>query len=494
MQADLKSSIPKTTADMDYVYNELLEELLKNRQIIQTLDFGLFLLAANFNIQDNYSLVFEEIINQKNLVDQNFIKLLENKVPENIVSDTREYLNFMFQEDLGEKTINELNPLASVEFHFEDQWGLWTTSKHLSFKFKRIVEDAKIDRLVCTVKDISEEIAKKNQLKKAGENLTKQMEWLVNILHVEPELLQEFVSVIENELNLIDDALKNPKNMGDYSAILKTINRAVSNINTNASFLDLKFFTNKSQQFKQAVVKIANNSNLNGSDFVSVVVQSGEMRQMLNEVKTLTQKLKHFEGSLRTTRRYECDLLIKNIESTIQKLCQKLGKQVQFNHQSFDSFSIPYSNQQLVKEFLIVLARYTVLYSIEKPDERKSVNKDPTGTIEIETLSSNRIIGFKFRHDGQLIRIERFLEKTLESSYTDKYDSPIGSQVIKMLFTPNVSPSSLNEAEWSKDVFNDMNLVKKKLKMHGGKIKITFTTENFCEYTISLPRKNEKRV
>jgi len=32
-----------------------------------------------------------------------------------------------------------------------------------------------------------------------------------------------------------------------------------------------------------------------------------------------------------------------------------------------------------------------------------------------------------------------------------------------------------------------MEVAKKKLKMHRGKIKIMFTSENFCEYTISLP-------
>ena len=130
MQVDFRSSVSKIAANMESLYNELLEEKGKNRQIIQALDFGLFLLNAKFNIQNNYSLVFEEIINQKHLVDQNFIELLENKVPENIVSDTREYLSFMFQEDLDEETIKEMNPLTSVEFPFGNQSGLWISSRH----------------------------------------------------------------------------------------------------------------------------------------------------------------------------------------------------------------------------------------------------------------------------------------------------------------------------------------------------------------------------
>ena len=88
------------------------------------------------------------------------------------------------------------------------------------------------------------------------------------------------------------------------------------------------------------------------------------------------------------------------------------------------------------------------------------------------------------------------LQKAVESSehYEDgekKVDdgAELGSEVIRLLFMPGVSTSSLSEAEYSKEIFRDMDLVKKKLKMHGGSVKITFTSEDNCEYTISLPKK-----
>ncbi|MCK5034097.1 MAG: hypothetical protein KAS18_10700, partial [Calditrichia bacterium] len=61
-----------------------------------------------------------------------------------------------------------------------------------------------------------------------------------------------------------------------------------------------------------------------------------------------------------------------------------------------------------------------------------------------------------------------------------------GSEVIKFLFMPSIATSNLSEAEYSKEIFKDMELVKKKLKMHGGKIKITFSSEQHCEYTVSF--------
>jgi hypothetical protein len=67
--------------------------------------------------------------------------------------------------------------------------------------------------------------------------------------------------------------------------------------------------------------------------------------------------------------------------------------------------------------------------------------------------------------------------------------SELGSEVIRLLFMPGASTTNLTEAEHSKEIFRDMDLVKKKLKMHGGSVKITFTSEEFCEYTIALPKK-----
>ena len=496
MPDGFKSTISKISTDFEKISVDLDNEKRKSEQILQAIDECVFFLDSENKIKDNYSKILEDIFHQKELMGQNFIDLLANKVPENIIENTREYLEFLFQNDMDEETINELNPLYEVEFHYEDQWGLWTSSKYLSFKFQRIILDNKIEKLIGTARDISEQYNLSKKLEEVEENTKKQMEWLVNILHVEPPLLKEFVSVIEYELNIIDNALKNPKNIDGYNQILKVLIRATHHIRNNASLLSLKFFTNKVQEFEQEIETIKHKSDINGSDFVPVVVQLGELRQTLNEIKTLMNQLKHFNNSLRTTRRYEDGLLIRAVEHLIKKLCKEFGKQIHFNYHGFDSLSIPFTYHQLVKEFLLVLTRFSIMYGIEKPEERKTANIDPTATIEIETFSNKRHCGFKFRHDGRLVRIERMLQKAVESSehYEDgekKVDdgAELGSEVIRLLFMPGVSTSSLSEAEYSKEIFRDMDLVKKKLKMHGGSVKITFTSEDNCEYTISLPKK-----
>ena len=108
-------------------------------------------------------------------------------------------------------------------------------------------------------------------------------------------------------------------------------------------------------------------------------------------------------------------------------------------------------------------------------------------------MQHHEFLVLKLRHDGRLIRIERLLQKSIENTENEIQEDKnavrdqLGTEVIKLLFMPTTATSSLSEAEYSQEIFNDMEVAKKKLKMHRGKIKIIFTSENYCEYTISLP-------
>jgi two-component system chemotaxis sensor kinase CheA len=463
--------------------------------ILASVEEGLLFLNPDFEIEDEYSDALEQIIDQKVVAGQNFLDILSNRVPENVINNTVEFLNLLFRADIEPDTLEELNPLVRVEFHFENRWGLWTSSKFLSFRFRRIEQDKKIIRVVCTVKDITKSETLSKKIEEIEETTNKQMEWLVNILRVAPPLLKEFMDVSEMELNQIDTELKSFKGGEDCRPVLNKIIKSLHQLSNNASLLNLGFITDKLNQFESEVQKLKVIEDISGSDFVPAVIQLGEMRQMLKDVSSLMKRFKPYSNTLRPTRRYEGRLLLRTLSNLIQNLSKQLDKQVDFTASNFDVSLIPYSHQQIVREFLIILVRFSIYYGIETPDERKSNNKDPVGLLEIETFSSRGQCGFKLRHDGRLVRIERLLQKTMESVETRSHrDHPfgnnqIGSEVVRLLFMPSLATPTLTEAEYIKEIFGEMEMAKKKLKMHRGKIKITFTSENFCEYTISLPVK-----
>jgi len=469
----------------------LLEKVTYN--ILKNALDGIFFLNKRMEIQDYYSQSLEKILGIVDLNEKNFINILENRIPSQIIESTREYLELMFRPDLDEEVINELNPLNETEFFYEDEWGIWTSSKYLSFIFKRIMEGQEIIQLSSTIQDVTERALLKKKIQQTEEHTQKQMEWLVNILHVEPEMLKEFFIGVEHELLNIEEILKNAKDTKSHRELIENIYRSLFIIKGNASLLDLRFFTDKTNQFMDKVLKLKTKFDLCGTDFVPIVVSLGDMREILREVQTIFKRISHFHNHFRVKRAYESELLIHSLKSLITNLSKQLGKGIRFDYKDFDVLSIPYMYRQMVRDILFLLVRNAILYGIEDSEQRKSSNKEPNALIKVASMINNGFLGLILKHDGRVDRIERIIQKLVTYSPEEPLpeNSLEGIHVTQLLYTPNLQIE--DEREIIESYSMDMELLKRKLKDQGGRLKITFTSEDSCEFKVLLPlRKNGK--
>jgi hypothetical protein len=173
LEDQLADPITEPSAEDSKKIENLLQAKFDKEFILKTLEEGVFFLNAELDIWNDFSESFQNLIDQKVTAGQSFISLLENRIPDNIIKNTLEFLVLMFREDLDEETILELNPLKMVEFHFENKWGLWTSSKYLAFKFKRITNEGVIVKLIATVKDITKSVNLSRKLEEVEETTHK---------------------------------------------------------------------------------------------------------------------------------------------------------------------------------------------------------------------------------------------------------------------------------------------------------------------------------
>jgi len=469
-------------------------------QVLNALDMGVFFLNSQFIIEKTYSDCLTEMLCMDELAEYSFIDILENKVPEKTINETLEYLVLMFAEEHEERAISELNPLTKIEMHSTSETGLWEDSKHLSFKFKRIVDNHGEFHLIGMVSDISPQIELSNKLEDFEKWSNRQIQWLISLLHIELPLLKEFVAVVEYELSKINKVIKTAQSTSEYSIIVPKIARSINHINSSAVILNLDFFTKETYQLKEEIETIKNNTDLSGPDFVNLVVQLGSMQRMVGEIKELMKHIKGLDNSLRTTRRFDGGLLIRLIENLIKHITENSGKKILLKYHNFNNMNIPFKYKQMIKEFLIALTRFVVEFGIEDSDKRKSLNVNPEATIEIESLVEHKSFLIKFRHDGNVMRIERLLQESVEKTPNDS-EEPMGldesihpgSEVLRLFFSPDIASLERRGTTESMQIMNDFEMVKKKLKIHGGRIKVTFTSESFCEYTIALPLFERKK-
>lgn len=463
-------------------------------QILDALDTGIFFLNSKLILDATHSKFFSDIFEPETVSHRPFLELLENKVSEKALEEAEEYLKFMFMEEHDEMTIADLNPLKKIELHLSDENGMWKASKHLSFKFKRIREEGRINFVMGMIADITSQVEQTKKLADFEKWSKRQIQWLLSLLHIELPLLKEFITVIEYEINHIDKLLKSTQSTTDHVGVFNKIAKSCYHINSTAIILDLDFFTKESSDFKDEVDEIKNRENISGQDFIPVVIRLGKMQKMLNEIKDLLSHIKGLNNSIRTTRRFDGGLLIRLIENIIKNLTDSTDKKIQLKYHKFNNMSIPFKYKQIVKEFLIVLTRFVIEFGIESSEKRKSLNVNPFATIELESKFDKKTFVIIFRHDGNIMRIERLLQESV-SVEMEKSGPPEtveesmhpGIDVMRLFFSPDFSTSENLGTTEGMEIMNDFEVVKKKLKMHGGRLKVTFTSESFSEYTVTFP-------
>ncbi|MBN2707605.1 MAG: GAF domain-containing protein [Calditrichaceae bacterium] len=473
---------------------ESLESAKKDTDdIFQNIEEGLYLLNRDGAIGSQYSKSLEKILAEENLADRKLIDLLRHKIPDATMKSSQEFLSLMFREDVDEDMVRDLNPISEIELNFVDKKKVTTSSKFLSFKFKRIYDKTrKISGLICTIRDITGERSLAQQLEESEIQQKKQMEWMLSVLHIEAPLLQEFISGVKRELNTIDSSLQSSRKQENYAELLEEIYRSMHIIKGNSALLDLKFFTQSAHEFEEVIEQVREKKEISGSDFVPLILRLSDIRKMLKELEGLAERISQIHNNFRPKRSYESDLFKRSLANMVANLSRDMNKNAVIEMDEFDPNAIPFHYRLGVKEILIQLIRNSLHHGIETPDERKKVKKTLQGKLSLTTFTFDNRIGLKFRDDGRGIQMNKLKEKALadgkwKASELEKWDR---SKIVNLIFEHGLSTSEKANHIAGRGV--GMDIIKEKIKNMEGTIEIQFEENKFTEFVITLPS-NRKR-
>jgi ligand-binding sensor domain-containing protein/signal transduction histidine kinase len=483
-------TIENQKKELEEKVNERTKELVNEREKLKlkNVEEGLFLLNPQFEIASQYSLELENIFNEKNLANRSFIDILSNKITEKEIDSIKEYLELMYNDAVEEDMLDELNPLTELMVNIEDINRIWSDYKYLTFKFRRIKNNKdKTIELIATVKDITNQIKLSKKLVETEAKSKKQMELILNILHVEPSMLQEFIEGFQKEIKYVESMLKDCKDDKKYEDILENIYSSMHLIKGNAGFLELNFFADKAHQFEDKISEIKEKVNLKGVDFLPLVFQLNDMKNDFIEVNNLLERISRFHTHFRPKRSYENQLLIQSIKNLIANISKEQGKEVKLVCEKFVSNDIPHQYKLLVKEILIQMIRNSISHGIEIPSERVKLNKTAQGVIDISTFLEDKSFGFRFKDDGQGLKIEKLRQKAKDSNKWEisEIEGWTEDQVAESIFISGISTSDKVDMAAGRGV--GMDIIKKKIDNHQGKIKINFSEGQYCEFIVTLP-------
>ncbi len=464
--------------------NSLRKAKRETDSILQNVEEGLFLINSNLIIGSQYSQALEHILGQNELAGLSIIDILRGKITEQVLLSTGEYLELMFENSVDEESLASLNPISQIEVIFPDT----QETKHLSFNFRRILVKNRISDLIVTVGDVTDQVMLAQKLEESRSQSKRQMDWLLSILHVEPQLLKEFIDGVNAELKYIDSIMRESDHGNNFSPILEKVYRSMHLIKGNASVLDLKFFVEKAHVFEEKLSELRQKENVGGSDFVPLVLQLSDISMTVGELHNLIERISKIHSHFRPKRSYESEVFIKSIQNLVDNISTDLDKKVFLDHSEFDAGLIPYEYKLTVREILIQMIRNAIYHGIESAEERALLNKSETGEIKIINIITEQNIGFSFRDDGRGLQIDILREKALKSGRWP--ESEISNwndrDVINTIFTTGIS--TLDRANLIAGRGVGLDIVKDKVDRLYGQIEIDYKPGVYTEFTILFPK------
>jgi putative methionine-R-sulfoxide reductase with GAF domain/signal transduction histidine kinase len=456
--------------------------------ILLNVEEGLFLLDSKFRIGSQYSTALTDIMQTTDLAKRNLLDIFGEQLSLKKIEDINDYLELMFNPVIDKDTLNDLNPLTSIHLTIQNKGELLSKDKVLSFNFRRIILNKKIIGLIATVTDITEQVILAKKLEESEEQSKQQMEWFLSILHVEPQLLKEFIEGAHTELNLIEESFKSGEAEEDFHAILDKIYRSVHMVKGNASLLDLKFFAKRAHDFEEKIEEIKKKDRLVSTDFIPLVMNLGELRTNINEINNMIERISRIHEQFRPRRSFESKMLVKSINNLIQTLSHDLNKEVRLIHKDFEGEIIPYPYRLLVKDILIQLVRNSMTHGIESPKEREKNHKSRKGSIEISTELSDSKFSFRYTDDGRGLHIGKLKEKAIASqkwtvSEIDQWDE---KEIAGTMFEPGISTSETTDLVAGRGV--GMDIIRHKVESHNGEILVDYQKGKFIVFTVVLPK------
>lgn len=470
--------------------DEVLEEARKETSdILATVNEGLFLIHTDFTIGLQRSEKLDDILSIDSYSSINFEELLKDIVSDKDLESAQGFLRLLFNPNIKEKLIGDLNPLEKIQVNIDSGAGGYET-KYLSFDFKRVMHEGEIANVLATVNDITEKIKLEQQLQQAKESNEKQIEMLTTILHANPSLLKGFLDNAYVCFSKVNSLLKNPaKTQTQFQQKIKEIYIEIHNFKGESGALELSEFVSMAHEFENDLSTMRESAMVKGQDFLSLAVRLDKMIGYAQSITGLIEKISKFDTVEETGDSPQVSSASwKHLQKLTTDLADKYKKQVMLVSSGLSEIDLSDQLRDTINSICIQFIRNSIVHGIESPQEREALQKKSQGRIDIRLSSTpDGMLEMVFRDDGAGFNFEKLRQHAIDSgkwseAEIDHWDN---KKLLSLIFTPGFSTAGEVTDDAGRGV--GMDVVMQKIKEHKGKINISHKESQFTRFVVSFP-------
>jgi two-component system, chemotaxis family, sensor kinase CheA len=467
-------------------------------RIMETVQEGLFLIDEKGIIGEYYSNALPRIFRQEELAGLNLYGILQRHLSQKMYNTAKDFFTMLFDGNRKEKTILKVNPLTDVEINFQDPNGGFI-SRYLEFSFRRVLVGEKVDRIFVAVRDVTNQILLEKRLRESEKNKDRELEILLSIIHVPGEELTSFISLVHEELDSVNAAMRAEDfaNAGGRQDSLRNqlqqAFQSIHNINGNAALLRLVYFQKAAHAFEEQIKNLQDRPVLSGDDFLSLVVAQAALRDDLSNLIDLRNKLKDMgvanlsSTKMTSSQESPATQLAEQLRQLVHTTAGDLKKVASLDVDEFALHSYSQGRNELVRDVLVQLVRNSIAHGVETPEVREKCGKQGSALLSIHALPSPApgIVGLAFRDDGQGLDTKRIREKARSLGLIKDGDSIKDEDLVKFIFEPTFSTTDQADIHSGRGV--GMSIIKEKIvTTAGGCIEIISEPGQYCEFRLYL--------
>ncbi len=497
--------------------------------ILATVREGLFLVGRDLRIGEICSDSVRHLLRLESPAGRNFRDVLQPLVDEKTLAAAMKFLGLLWKEKVHEDLIESVNPLSQIEASFSNTRG-GTEVRYLAFSFRRVrAVGASDDTVLGVVSDITDRVLLARELEQLRADSGSQATLLLQLLQVDRDQLQLFISSADAALRKSNAMLTAPGiEQQDLKNKLNGVFRELHALKGEAAALALSSLAQRIHAIEDMLQSLRARTSLSGNDFVPVVVKLDELINHMMQIQTLQQRVSTVRGSrpapagapstevdaesdshrittvlgssalLESEQEEDVaaepksrarDPLVEALRLLSQETAAALARVVRLHTTGLEL--VPPYYAAPIKAVCIQMLRNAIVHGIEPAEERRRLGKPAEGTVRIsftEDSGDTDTYRLTIEDDGHGLSYEHIIDKALRLGLINPSQAAAldRASAYRLIFLPGFSTIEEISEHAGRGV--GLDAVSTLVREYGGRISVSTATGRYTRFRISLPR------
>lgn len=460
----------------------------ETRQILDSVQEGLFLLDRDWRIGSQRSASLDAIFGQQLRTGTDFRWLLKSLFSAKDAEAAEHFIEVLFNRKVKASLLQQLNPLQEIELAgHPTRRG----SRYLSFAFSQIRNaNGEIVALLLTVFDVSPQVHLQHELATAQERAKSDVELLLGVLDHDPRDVKAFIAAARQRLDTINHGLETAGGSSQtYRDLVGKIMRTIHGLKGEAAALGMSTVERQAHLFEDRLQPLMRQADLSGDEFIPVAVQMKALLEQLLRVDTVIDRVVRFTHGEQPgdDGRTRLKTLLTQAEHLALKVAADLNKKIRLEISAPGVSTLPEAQGRLLAETLPQLIRNAVVHGIEPRAERSRQGKQETGTIRIEVnLAADGGLQVSVRDDGCGLMPEQLRHDLVARGFrtAEQVKAMNDSEIVATIFESGFSSRQQVDPHGGRG--EGLALVRELLAKAGGRLRIFSEPNAYTQFLFQL--------